>query len=84
MSQVWSMRHGRIIISKPYTGIVVPRCGTLTHTALFFLALLGVASAYASSGGRSGFSGDPTTNAGAASATRRMELHHPPLGLSAR
>ncbi len=50
---------------RSYLSIIVPRCGIVVHSLLFLLTLLGVASVYASAGGRSGFSGDPTTNGGA-------------------
>jgi len=45
--------------------IAYPVRRPLVHSLLFLLALLGGSSVYASGGGRSGFSGDPTTNGGA-------------------
>lgn len=65
MPRRWFCQHSRMIMSKLCSSIVVPRSATLIRTLLFFLAFIGAANAHASAGGRSGFSGDPTTNGGA-------------------
>jgi glucose/arabinose dehydrogenase len=65
MSRRWSFLPIQIEMSKPNWSFIVLRNVTLVCTLLLCMAWLGAASAFASVGGRSGFSSDPSTNGGA-------------------
>ena len=65
MTHRWSIQHLRMAVSQQCLTIVVSRSATLACALLVFSVLMGTANLQASAGGRSGFSGDPTTNGGA-------------------
>jgi glucose/arabinose dehydrogenase len=65
MSHQWSIRHRTKGVPLQCSSSVALRRATLVRTLLFFLIWLCAAGAFASAGGRSGFSGNPSTNGGA-------------------
>jgi glucose/arabinose dehydrogenase len=59
------IQHAHTMTCRQCVADVLVRAWTSARSLLFFMTLICAADVYASAGGRSGFSGNPTTNGGA-------------------